>query len=186
MAPSDDEAVSGGHRKAIVNPTSKLVSFNDTFGREGAKKTGHVVSTKEVWQLCQSISLCRYFLAHLGGKSLCRLSLQRRPEFASSIRQASGERIRPSPDERDRANHPCRGRRQKIANFCRLPDPSPKRYFGWIRSINSAADFSCSTMISFIMLRVAPTNSLRTALSSSTSKSISVKMIAGAAWPLKR
>lgn len=55
------------------------------------------------------------------------------------------------------------------------------RYFGWMRSINCAADFSCSTMTSFIMLRVAPTNNLRTALSSSTSKSISVKMIAGAA-----
>ncbi len=55
-----------------------------------------------------------------------------------------------------------------------------------MRSSSPAADLWCTTRISFIEQRVAPTNNLRTARSSSASKSTSVRITAGADWPLKR
>lgn len=54
------------------------------------------------------------------------------------------------------------------------------------RSINTPAERSETTSTSFIIARVAPTNSLRTARSSSSSKSISARMTAGADCPLNR
>ena len=62
----------------------------------------------------------------------------------------------------------------------------PQKIAQPMRSSSRAADLSCTTRISFIELRVAPTNSLRTAWSSSVSKSISARITAGADWPLKR